>query len=421
MATHPRDLVMTRLLDCVAIATVCGREADGVVLCLDTWDGGVGKPLGKATAWDKANLLATVSALRVQLLARCGFLPVVPAPQVGEGDAEGYVAACCFRRAPQAPRWRLSHLGRGQFEAFGELFVTVFGHAMAPALWQWKYGAGRGCAVVAWRGDRLIAHYGGNLRRALAFGELVWALQICDAMVDPRERAVMTKTGAMYQVTAAFLELYQGLGGIPLAFGFPNRRAMRLGERLGFYAEVGTLVELRWPSLARSPRLMTRMAYLDPASSADRRAVQVLWTAMAHDLGHGVIGVRDWDYLRYRYLDHPERHYELVLVRSRWTRVPLGLLVLHLEEDAVALTDLVAPLRHLPALLVQARRLTGLWGRSSLYAWITRQHAFRLTTANTAERDIEVSIPTNTWVPQPFSPAQLANRWWLTIGDTDFL
>ncbi len=421
MATHPRDLVGTRLLDCVAFATACGGGAAVVVLCQDAWDGGVGTPSGKASAWDKVNFLATVPALRVQLLARCGFVPVVPDPPINEGDAEYYLTTCCFRRAPQAPRWRLSHLGGAQFEAFSRLFTTVFGHAIAPALWQWKYAAERGCAVVAWRGDRLIAHYGGNLRPALAFGERVWALQICDAMVDPRERAVMTKTGAMYQVTAAFLELYQGLGGIPLAFGFPNRRAMRLGERLGFYAEVGTLVELRWPPLSRNPRLMTRLAYLDPASPADRRAVQVLWTAMAHDLAEGVVGVRDWDYLRYRYLDHPERHYELVLVRSRWTRAPLGLLVLHQEEDAVALTDLVAPLRHLPVLLVQARRLTGLWAKSSLYAWITRQYASRLTTADAAERDIGVSIPTNTWVPQPFSPAQLADRWWLTIGDTDFL
>ena len=300
------------------------------------------------------------------------------------------------------------------------MFEAVFGHPMTPALWRWKYAGGRGCSVAAWRGDRLVAHYGGSLRRVLAFGRLVQALQVCDAMVDPRDRGVMTKTGAMFHVTASFLELYQGLSGIPLSFGFPNRRAMRLGERLGLYAEVGALRELRWSALGMGPRLSTRLRDLNPDSAADRGSVERLWAEMARDLTDGLVGVRDWNYLRHRYLEHPERRYTLVLVRSRFTGAALGLLVLRRDEKDVVLIDLVAPLRRIPLLLVQARRLTGLWGRPSLYGWITRQHVSVFTASDTEIRDIDVSIPTNAWVSQPFNPAQLHDRWWLTLGDTDF-
>lgn len=358
-----------------------------------------------------------------QLVTRWGFAP--PTPDGGKEDigkgVSPKVTAGCFRRISCKPRWRLSTIDEHDFAAFAILFKRVFGQDMSWDLWRWKYGDGRGCAMAAWRGEELVAHYGGSLRRVMAFNQPLLAWQICDAMVDPRERGVMTKRGAMFQVAAAFLELFHGLAGIPLAFGFPSRRAMRLGERIGHYAEVGALRELRWLPLDKRPRLGSRLRYLNPYSQADQNRVNRLWVAMQRDHGKGILGVRDWEQLRYRYLDHPVRHYELIMVSARISSIPLGLLVLQRETDAVALTDLVAPLSQIPALLIQARRLTGLWGKTSLYCWITRQHVDHFKTPGMEIRDIEVSIPTNVWVPQPFSPGELKDRWWLTIGDTDFL
>lgn len=419
MATDCLDLRDWRLLDCLATAAFCLGERDTAILCLMSQP--LAHGLGSLTVGcASGSAPGTPPDFGTRLLGRCGLEPgSAPISQAGGFNADERMY--WLVRSPRPLRWRLSHIDETRFSAFAGLFHTVFGQVMTPELWHWKYGAGRGCSVAAWRGDQLTAHYGGNLRRVLAFGQPLRALQVCDAMVEPRERGVMTKTGAMFQVTAAFLELYQGLAGIPLAFGFPNRRAMRLGERLGFYTEVGALVELRWPPLSRRPRLATRLAYLDPNSPADREGVERLWFAMARDLVGGIVGVRDWEYLRYRYLDHPQRHYELLWVTSRFSGRPVGLLVLRREDDAVALTDLVAPLRHLPALLVQARRLTGLWGKASLYGWITRQHARHFSTPDLLSRDIDVSIPTNTWVPQPFPPDRLRDRWWLMCGDTDFL
>ncbi len=407
-------LERTSILSCLALAFGFLPPKGSLVLCLDALDAEV--------MVDGTAPLTVGLAQLTSLAGRCGF---EPATDPGYAAAANSGASTCrgmvFERARQVPRWRLTHVAAGDFEAFSILFLSAFGHAISLPLWRWKYAKGRGCAVGAWRGKDLIAHYGGSLRTVLAFGLPVQALQVCDAMVDPRERGVMTKTGAMFQVTAAFLECYQGLAHIPLAFGFPNWRAMRLGERLGFYAEVGALCELRWPAMGKLPRLSTRLRYLDPQSVADRRATGELWSAMARDLEDGLVGVRDWTFLRHRYLEHPDHRYELVLVTSRFTLAPLGLLVLRQEAAAIALTDLVAPLKNIPLLLVQARRLAGLWGRTSLYCWITRQHAFRFVTKDMAERDIQVSIPTNTWVPQPFTPEQLHDRWWLTLGDTDFL
>ncbi len=415
MMGAPRGVswALSQPLNCVTRAYSQLNPGDCLWSCLDAGD----VPGGTA----QQDHPGIAEGLLIQLLGRCGFEAMASqagCDHVPSGPSDR--APLLFQRAPHEPRWRLGHLGERDFDAFSVLFTTVFDQPMGLGLWRWKYAEGRGCNIAAWREGRLIAHYGGNLRQVLALGRPVLAVQVCDAMVDPRERAVMTKTGAMFQVTAAFLELYQGLAGIPLSFGFPNRRAMRLGERLGHYAEVGALRELRWSPLGLRPRLSHNLRYLDPQQASDRNAIDKLWVAMAGDLEAGVLGVRDWDYLRHRYMEHPVFNYELVLVRSRITSTPLGLLVLRKEADAVALMDLVAPLKNIPPLLVQARRLAALWGKSSLYGWMTRQHLCRFQTRDMQVRDIQVSIPTNIWVPQPFTPEQLHDRWWLTLGDTDF-
>jgi hypothetical protein len=415
------DSGTTHFLTCLAYAARYLSPVGRLLICLD--DLAVEARPTLALAKERHDFLET-------LLRRCGFLVLQISPEIphylqipinpsGEENTVWTVIIC--QLDPITPRWRLTNVNSANLGDFLNLFSDVFGHAMSPGLWYWKYAEGRGFGVAAWRHNRMVAHYGGNLRSVMAFGQRIRAVQVCDAMVEPRERAVMTKTGVMFQVTAAFLELFQGLGGIPLAFGFPNRRAMRLGERLGHYAEVGELRELRWNALGKSPNLGSRVRMLNAEALGDQQVIDRLWAEMASDLVDAVVGLRDWIFIKHRYVNHPERCYRLVLVTSRWTGTPLGLLVLHQEEERLALTDFIAPVKAIPVLVMQARRLAGLWGCTSVYFWISRQNVDRFSTQDMEVVDIGVSIPTNSWVPQPYTPAQLRDHWWLTLGDTDFL
>jgi hypothetical protein len=371
--------------------------------------------------------LAADQTLLGTLALRCGFVPDPGGGLSGSEKSlarvsvEHPVAEKYFRRASHLPRWRLSSLGEAQFSDFATLFAAAFQHPIALNLWRWKYAEGRGLAVTAWRDQEIIAHYGGILRQVLAFGKPVRAIQVCDAMVAPKERGVMSKSGAMFQVTATFLELFLGLARYPLAFGFPNQRAMALGERTGLYAEVGRLAEVSWPARQAPPQFGSRLVDFQPEQMAHRRAVDDLWTAMAQDLERSVVGVRDWPYLRNRYLEHPEHRYRLVLVMGRLTSRPLGLLILRPMAERLAWIDWVAPLRHQPLLLEHARRLAALWGHETLYGWIPRHAINAFQTDDMVTQKTEISIPTNAWVPQPWSADQLRDRWWLTMGDTDFL
>jgi hypothetical protein len=344
------------------------------------------------------------------------------APGQGESfPARLGVVPLTLKRTGTVPRWSLHHLSAASFPDFNALFQAAFGQTMEFPLWQWKYGEGRGCSVAAYRDGRLVAHYGGSRRLIAAFGQPKVALQVCDAMVHPKERAVMTKRGAMFQITATFLEIYQCLQGVPLAFGFPNRRAIGLGETLGLYAEVGAMNEVRWPASSRRSHLSIRARPFRPDVQRDNGVLDRLWSLMARDLRDSVLVVRDSAYVRYRYTGHPTRRYQVLVIWSMRTFRSLGVLILRSEGEAVELLDVIAPLKWIPTLIDEARALAARWGKQFLYCWITRQHAPLFASAKASQIiDLDIRIPTNAWVPQAFTAAQLCDRWWLTSGDTDF-
>lgn len=344
------------------------------------------------------------------LARRCGF---------GVADQEQSSELIVYRKLARAPRWRLDLLDERAIDGFAELFRKAFDAEMSAPLWHWKYGAGRGHGVIARRGERIVAHYGCTRRRALYFGNAIDALQMCDVMVDPRERGIMTKQGAMFLTAATMLELYLALQPAALAFGFPSGRSARLGERLGLYAEVGRILEVRWPASSTRPRWRTRLRTIGRDDPDAPSLVADLWSAMRRDLRDAILVIRDWEYLTYRYFDHPQHRYELILVTARLTGRPLGLLVLRRVGEALELLDLVAPLAQIPLLIDQARRLAGRGGATSLFAWITRQHRSRFVDRDATVADPDVCIPTNVWVEGP-GVEQLRERWWLMSGDTEF-
>ena len=140
---------------------------------------------------------------------------------------------------------------------------------------------------------------------------------------------------------------------------------------------------------------------------------------MAVFLQDQVVGVRDWNYLQSRYLQHPTMTYQLYLVSSRLTGIPIGIIVIRVLDDTLELLDIIAHPRHLPTLVHCLRRLTWNLGKSQAYAWITTQnaHLFAGDTGETTPTGI--IIPHNCWTPG-IPVSELADRWWLMGGDTDF-
>ena len=297
------------------------------------------------------------------------------------------------------------------------LFQRAFGQQMPKALWQWKYaGVDCGGAIVR-RDGRAVAFYGGIPREVSLFGSQVAAVQIGDVMVDPCERGVLTRRGPFFQAATFYLSHNVGLGhNFPLAFGFPSQRAYRLGERLGIYAKVGEIMRVDWSARNVWPslRLRTRPLLASGAVAADW-----LWLEMADAFNRQIIGVRDFAYLRRRYIEHPTIGYSVLLVSSRFSARPFGIIVVRDEGEELALVDVVAPPERLAALVGIFRRLAWKLGKPKAYAWITAQHALLLAGESGVLAPIGVVVPAFRW-QQGIPPAKIDGHWWLMAGDTDF-
>jgi hypothetical protein len=320
----------------------------------------------------------------------------------------------CYRKSENTPRWKVAHVREEHYVAVAALFGHVFGHPMSRELWKWKYGAGRGNAVIASKQAEIVAHYGGMYREVRLFGEPQWVLQICDVMVHPGERGVMTRQGPFLLTAATSAELYG-----PYGFGFPTVRAMQVANKMGLYSEADRMVELQWKPLPRKVLIQSQVRHLDWSDSSQQTVVNELWEQMAADLGESVVGVRHWSYLLHRYASHPHNTYEGYCVVSRLTRRPLGILVMRNVGDRYELLDIIAPLKNLSKVIRQARRIAWLRGVISLYFWITRSHLQHFDRCGAKEQELEISIPTSTWTRDERANS-LKERWWLTSGDTDF-
>ena len=327
-----------------------------------------------------------------------------------------------FRPASSASqtRWILRIPTPADLPACLGLFEKAFGAEASKSLWQWKYANNRGRSIIAVRGDRVIAHYGGVSRRVYRNGRIEKAIQITDVMVDPAERAVMTRSGAFLQVARASQEYFLGYEAEhDFGFGFPNQRHMLLAHRLGLYDEVERLVEMEWSAQNVSATLLTRSEVVDPYR-LDPRRVDALWQQMSAGLADRILVVRDAGYWFYRYAENPSAHYVMLAIRHKFSRRLLGLMVLRRKEHEVQLLDVLAAPKYFRLLARHAQAQTAEWGVPVVHAWITRCSAHWFETPGVRVNQTDIVIPLNAHL-RLHATDEIRDRWFLMMGDTDFL
>lgn len=319
------------------------------------------------------------------------------------------------------PRGHAVPMTPAQAPAMRRLFAEIFGHEMTPEHWQWKYGQGHGHAVALLEDGELVGHYGGLTRALRVRGRPMLGCQVCDVMVAPRARRSLARRGPLYRIAADFLETQIGWG-LPhqVGFGFPSQRHHGAADRMKLYTGVDRMVQLSWPAQA-GPLPPLHVSSLHDADLRHwRAAVDGLWQQMAADLGDQVLGVRDADWLRWRFLQRPGVDYQVLLVRSRWWRRPMGVLVLRRRDDALEWLDVVAPVRHFGLLLSLARARAAQAGLPTLRCWVSASQQQRLTNVAAADvHDLGIEVPACAHTAGP-SPDLFKDRWFLFAGDADF-
>ncbi|MFM1896032.1 MAG: hypothetical protein RLZZ385_1106 [Pseudomonadota bacterium] len=302
----------------------------------------------------------------------------------------------------------------------GDVFEKSFGHGFNPALWQWKYGNGRGRAVVARKAGQVVSHYGGAPRDVLYFGKPALAIQICDVMVLPEERGHYGRDSLFFNTAATFLEREIGYTVEHLlGFGFPNLKAMHIATRLGLYEKTDDFIELFYP---RPQTSQPADWSVSPASDVGQQGpwLERLWHTMAADFEDGILGLRDRAYIDYRYLQHPVGAYRFHWIHAPGESWPRALVILKSHQQGYLLMDIIAAVANMkPALAAIIAACADDAGCDGLRCWITRGWQQALLLEGAEVRDLRIEIPCHRWSPGP--PAEvLYGKWWLTAGDMDF-
>lgn len=302
-----------------------------------------------------------------------------------------------------------------------DLFERAFNHEISSELWEWKYGEGRGLATIAQREGKVIAHYGCCSRNVVFNGQIVKALQICDVMVDPKERAVMTKHGAFFNVALAAQEAFIGYGCIyEFGYGFPNQRHMQLAAKVGLYDQVERLVEMEWMISENQRNSWASRSELNDAEYLEAIDVDSLWEKMQAQMSGHILVMRNMDYVRYRYMNNPQHNYVAVVVRQRMTGHLIGLAILRPEGEECRLMDVVGEPRYFCLLLKHARIAASNMKMRVLKLWITENSWRLFSDGDERCTATDIVIPLNRHV-QIRCQAEVVNRWFLMMGDTDFL
>ena len=319
----------------------------------------------------------------------------------------------------------LMYLSSGSFPPaeYAHIFQSSFNQPFNEKVWRWKYQSGKGIGLIATVAGSLVGHYGGVPRQIEFFGEPALALQICDVMVLPEQRRKYGKDSLFFKLAATFLEREIGNSVVHLlGFGFPNLKAMRMATRLGLYEKTDDFVEIHYPSdtslkVAENPIIIK----LDPDNSQHTQTVDRLWASMRNALTDSVIGLRDFNYISYRYLEHPIGDYHCLLVQPFDESDPVALVVVKEFEGALLLMDIVADPVHFPRAIemiiihcaeqfphqILRCRITGGWHELVMIEGATLNH-------------IGIEIPCHSWTKGP-SASTLRGKWWLTAGDMDFI
>ena len=324
-----------------------------------------------------------------------------------------------------------SELALGDIESFepeevAGIFEESFGTKFDPALWRWKYGAGKGTCIVARTepGGPVIAHYGGVAREIDYFGADQLAFQGCDVMVKPEVRRQYGRNSLYFHMTATLFEREIGYTvDHVLGFGFPNEPVMKTAVRLGLYGKVDDYVELAFGDFP-GPDSDIRAEALQLQNPRHRKSVDELWRVMRKDFGAGVIGKRHGDYLNYRYFQHPNAGAYIPLLLTHESEA-FAVAVLKRHEEQWLLMDCVAPLARMNDVIAALRRWLDSRADSreepgALRMWLTNAWVERLCWQDRVEKKLGIEIPFNAWNPGPDSTLP-HGAWWLTAGDMDFM
>lgn len=327
------------------------------------------------------------------------------------------IDAAVTKRQP-TDRWLTRPANAEDLEQLKSVYRNAFEQELNEEVWRWKYRETDSPGFVVQEGEQIVAFCGGAPRKGLVKGQSATFCQIGDVMVDTHQRGILTKTGPFYRCVYPFMGETIGKGHVmTFAFGFPNYRHLRVGERHRLYAKFDRILEAEWPPKSGAYLYTAWHGETELGDKIDR-----LWQRMRTHLNDYLVGLHDQAWLRYRYLEKPHDQYLVNIVSlPSAPHDPIGVIVLkdHPDAEQMELLDFISEPQHSHHLIRAAQHMVAERQRQRLYAWLTPNVYTWLTETDGYTQETDIVIPGN-GLDNPEHTAIAINRWWLMGGDSDF-
>ncbi len=319
------------------------------------------------------------------------------------------------------PHWSTQWSRARDLGGLQSLFEQAFSKPVSVQRWQWKYRHATTWGTVVRRDDEFAAFFGGMPRTMMLGDVAVTTVQIGDVMVKPSERGALSRTGPMYRAAAAYFGNMRTLyPGVEFAFGFPSQRHLDLGIKLGLYSEVDAISQLTWAALPATRQWRTRTRNIQVVSAGvESQRLGQLWLAMRRDWPQTLLPVRDPARWQYRYADHPDHAYQLLMVTQRFTERPLAAVALRIHADHLEWLDYVGGADGIAVAVRAVRMRAGELGLAEARGWFSRAPAGLFSEAARIE-STGIRIPVDRWGRTESMSLAPDAALWLMAGDTDF-
>ncbi|NOZ77945.1 MAG: GNAT family N-acetyltransferase [Acidobacteria bacterium] len=230
----------------------------------------------------------------------------------------------------------------GDEEAINRGFNEVFKTSRSLDEWRWKFPPAEGGRpiMLAFSGNDLVAHYAG-IPVMFQIGEReVPAVQIVDVFSTKAGRRGFSRRGVWVRTVETFFAEFGASGRYSLLFGFPGKRALRLGVlQLGYDAmppqEIASFH--REPGGARTS--VQRLAYRAELVGGVEPRLDALWRRVRGD--YPVAVVRDARRVSRRLSGRPGVTYHRFVILPRFSAAPVGFVAFRTDGGVCRWVDLV--------------------------------------------------------------------------------
>lgn len=346
--------------------------------------------------------------------------------QKAEEFREGNCGYECW--ALRSERFAVRAYESGDEESILPLFNQVFNQDRTLAHWQWKFlnnPEGGPYISSAWDGERLAAHYAAYPVALTSNGKAESTMHVGDTFTLPSRRGVgRGKTNLISRVVRLFHKLWCE-GKIDFFYGFNTGRIQKLGKNILSYEVIAPVHEFSCPATSEAVPWRARIAkrfssyHSEISDKSGPWADSFFEQAKAH---YPMLLTRDYRYLKWRYDEHPDYQYKVVLLKKAGEVV--GWSVIREQENDMLLVDALVLPAHAKQLLLHTRLIVNQLNKeATLTGWFSQTPDWWKSALDsqgfTIRRQPQGLDLCLTFFSKRFSANEIRESFYFTMGDSD--